>query len=97
MILSQEKNFRPQNKDNETILAEQTDYVWDPEWSHESFNGIPSDKSSQALNTISIHKDYVKLYPLQSDATPLNYSLFFPERAGKNNLSSIFIDQDNLK
>ena len=25
------KNFRPQNTDDETVLAEQSDYVWDPE------------------------------------------------------------------
>ena len=31
------KNFRPQNTDDETVLAEQSDYVWDPEWSHNFF------------------------------------------------------------
>ena len=28
------KNFRPQSTDDETILAEQSDYVWDPECSY---------------------------------------------------------------
>ena len=51
------KKFRPQNTNDETVLAEQTDYVWNPEWSHESFISIPIDISSQAINTISIHKD----------------------------------------
>ena len=28
------KSFRSQNPDNETILADETDYVWDSDWSH---------------------------------------------------------------
>ena len=59
IIAHSRKNFRPQNTDNETVLAEQSDYVWDPEWSHEAFMNIPTDISSQAISTISIHKDYV--------------------------------------
>ena len=47
-------------------------------------------------NIISIHKDYVKVYPLTIDTTLLNYNSFFPERAGNKSLNSIFIDQDNL-
>ena len=50
--------------DDKTVLAEQSDYVWDPEWSHESFIKIPTDISSQAISTISIEKDYVRVYPL---------------------------------
>ena len=82
--------------DDKTILAEQTDYVWDPEWSHKSFINIPTDISSQAVSSISIHKDYVRVNPLTIDATSLNYNSFFPERAGNNSLNSIFINQDNL-
>ena len=96
LIALARKTFKPQNTDDETILAEQTDYVWDPEWSHESFIDIPTDISSQAISTISIHKDYVNVYPLTIGATPSNYYSFFPERAGNNSLSSTFIDQDNL-
>ena len=96
LIALARKNFRPQNTDDETILAEQTDNVWDPEWSQESFIYIPKDISSQAIGTISIHKDYVKVYQLTIDATPLNYNSFFPERARKFSLNSTFIDQDNL-
>ena len=77
-------------------MAEQTDYVWDPEWSHASFIKIPTDISRQAISTIFIHKDYVKVYPLTIDATPLNYNSFFPERAGNISLNSTFINQDNL-
>ena len=95
-IAQARKIFRPQNTDDETILAEQSDYVWDPEWSHESFINISTDISSQAISTISIHKDYIRVYPLTTDATPLNYNSFFPERAGNNNLNSTFVNQDNL-
>ena len=57
---------------------------------------IPTDISSQAISTISIHKDYVRVYPLTIDATPLNYKSFFPERTGNNSLNSTFTNNDNL-
>ena len=50
------KNFRPQSTVDETVLAEQSDYVWGPEWSYELFIKIPTNKSSQATSTISIKK-----------------------------------------
>ena len=28
------KSFRPQNSDKETVLADETVYFWDPDWSH---------------------------------------------------------------
>ena len=90
------KNFRPQSTDNETVLAEQSDYVWDPEWSHDLFINIPTDISSRAISTISINKDYVRVYPVTVDATPLNYISFFPERTGNKRLNSIFINNDNI-
>ena len=77
LIEQARKIFRPQNTDDEAVLAEQSDYVWEPEWSHESFINIPTDLSSQAISTISINKDYVTVYPLTVDATPLNYNSFF--------------------
>ena len=73
LIAQARKNFRPQNADDETVLAEQSDYVWNPEWSHESFIKISRDISSQAISTISIRKDYVRVYPITIDATTLNY------------------------
>ena len=78
------------------MLAEEADYVWDPEWSHESFINIPSDTSSQAISTISNNKDYVRVYPLTVDETPLNYNSFFPERTGNNSLNSTFTNNENL-
>ena len=38
-----------------------------------------ADISSQAINTISFHQDYVKIIPLTIDATPLNYNSFLPD------------------
>ena len=46
LIAQARKNFRPQNTDDETVLAEQSDYVWDPEWSHGSFINMTPDISS---------------------------------------------------
>ena len=48
-VISQaRKNFRPQNTDDDTVLAEQSDYVWDSQWSHPLFLNLPKDLSSQA-------------------------------------------------
>ena len=69
LITLARKNFRPKNTVDETLLAEQTDYVWDPEWSHELIINIPTDISSLAVSTISIHKDYLRVSPLTIDAT----------------------------
>ena len=57
---------------------------------------IPTDISSHAISTISINKDYVRLYPHTVDATPLNYNSFIPERTGNNSLNSTFINDNNL-
>ena len=57
---------------------------------------IPTDISSQAISTISINKDYVKVYPLSTDATPLNFNSFLPDRIGNNSLNSTLIQQENL-
>ena len=76
-------------------MAEQSDYVWDPDWSHPLFLNIPIDISSQAISTISIHKDYVKVFPLTIDATPLNYNSFLPDTQNYS-LNSTVIHQENL-
>ena len=57
---------------------------------------IPTDILSPASSTISINKDYVKVYPLTIDATPLNYNSFLPDRLRKNILNSTLIQQENL-
>ena len=88
LIEQARKDFRPQSTIDETVLAEQSDYVWDPEWSHELFINIPTDISSQAISTISINNDYVRMYPLTVGATPLNCNSFFPERTGNKSLNS---------
>ena len=94
LIAQARKNFRPQNTDDEIVLAEQSDYVWDPEWFHESFFYIPTDISRQTISTTSIHKNYVRVYPLTIDATLLNYNSIFPERTGNNSLNSTFINHE---
>ena len=70
LISQARKNFRPQNTNDDTVLSEQSDYVWDPDWSHPAFLNIPQDISSQAKSTICFHRDYVKVIPLTIDATP---------------------------
>ena len=89
------KNFRPQNTNDDTVLSEQSDYVWDPDWSHHAFLNIPQAISSQAISTISFHRDYVKIVPLTIDATPLNYNTFLPDTRN-NSLNSTAIHNENL-
>ena len=95
LISQARKNFRPQSTNDDTVIAEQSDYVWDPEWSHPAFINIPQDISSQAISTISFHRDYVKVIPLTIDATPLNYNIFLPDTR-KNSLNSTVIHNENL-
>ena len=63
--------------------------------SYSLFINIPTDISSQAIDTFSINKAYVKIYPLTTDATPLNYNSFLPDRTGNNSLNST-VTQENL-
>ena len=72
LIAQARKIFRPQKTNDDTVIAEQSDYVWDPEWSHPLFLNIPIGISSQSISTITIHKDYIKAIPLTIDATPFN-------------------------
>ena len=51
------KKFRPQTSEDETILADRTYYLWDPEWSHLLFVNIPNNILSAAIATVSVHKD----------------------------------------
>ena len=96
LISQAKKNFRLQNSADDTVLAEQSVYVWDPEWSLPLFFDIPTDILSQAISTISINKDYNKVYPLTTDAPPLNYNSFLPHRTGNNCLNSTLLQQENL-
>ena len=95
LISHARKNFRPQNTNDDTVLSEQSDYVWDPDWSHHAFLNIPQAISSQAISTISFHRDYVKVVPLTIDATPLNYNTFLPDTRD-NSLNSTVIQNENL-
>ena len=95
LIEQAKKTFRPQSTNDDTVIAEQSDYVWDPEWSHPAFLNFPADISSQAISAISFHKDYVKVTPLTFDATPLNYNTFLPDPRN-NSLNSTVILNENL-
>ena len=95
LISQARKNFRTQNTNDDTALSEQSDYVWDPEWSHHAFLNIPQAISSQAKSKISYHRDYVKVIPLTIDATPLNYNTFLPDTRN-NSLNSTVIHNENL-
>ena len=95
LIEQARKNFRPQSTNDDTVIEEQSDYVWDSEWSHPLFLNIPVDISSQAINTISIHPDYVKIIPLTIDATPLNHNTFLPDTQN-NSLNLTVIHHENL-
>ena len=95
LISQARQNVRTQNTNDDTVLAEQSDYVWDPEWSHPAFLNIPQDISSQAISTIPFHRDYVKVIPLTIDATPLNYNTFLPDTRNKS-LNSTVIRNENL-
>ena len=96
LIAQARKNFRPQSTNDDNVTAEQSEYIWDPEWSHPLFLNIPIDISSQAISTNSIHKDYVKVFPLTIDATPLNYNSFLPVRRQNISLNSTLVQQENL-
>ena len=95
LISQARKNFRPQSTNDDTVIAEQSDYVWDPEWSHPTFINISQDISSQAISTISFHRDYVKVLPLTIDLTPLNYNTFLHDTRN-NSLNSTVIHNENL-
>ena len=95
LISQARKNFRPQNSNDDTAITEQSDYIWDPEWSHYAFINIPQSISSQAISTISYARDYVRVVPLTIDATPLNYNTFLPDTRN-NSLNSTVIHNENL-
>ena len=40
---------------DDTVIAEHSDYVWDLESCHPAIINIPQDISSQAISTISFH------------------------------------------
>ena len=95
LISQARKNFRPQNSNDDTAITEQSDYVWDPEWSHPAFINFPQSISSQAISTISYVRDYVRVIPLTIDATPLHYNTFLPDMQN-NSLNSTVIHNENL-
>ena len=57
LIEQARKTFRTQSVNVDTVIAEQSDYVLDPEWSHPAFSIFSVDISSQAISTISFQQD----------------------------------------
>ena len=88
-------NFRHQSNTDDTVNHEQSDYVWDPDWSHPLFIHFPNAISSQAIDTISIQRNYINIIPLTIDATPLNYNTFLPDTQN-NSLNSTVIHNEDL-
>ena len=74
----------------ETVLADRTDYVWNPDWSHPSFCNITTDISSTAITNIYVHKDYIRITQLTIDATSSNYNAMFTDRTENISLNSTF-------
>ena len=95
LIHEARKNFRPQNNTDDTVIHQQSDYVWDPDWSHPLFIHFPNAISSQAIDTISFHRNFINIIPLTIDATPLNYNTFLPDTQN-NSLNSTVIQNENL-
>ena len=50
LIAQSRKSFRPQSSVDEIVIADETDYVWDPDWIHPSFFNITTDISSTAIS-----------------------------------------------
>ena len=95
LIHEARKNFRPQRNTEDAVIQEQSDYVWDPDWSHPLFINFPNVISSQAIDTISVHPNFINIIPLTIDATPLTYNTFLPDTQN-NRLNSTVINNENL-
>ena len=97
LISTARKSFRPQTPNAETILADQTDYVWDPVWSHNLIVSIPNDISSAAISTVSVHKDFSRVTALTIDAAPFNYNTTINDKTSNTSLNSTsIITQETL-
>ena len=80
LISTARQRFRPQTSDEEIKLVDQTEYKWDPEWSHLLFVKKLSDISSAATATVSLRKNYLRATALTIDATLLNHNTNFNEK-----------------
>ena len=69
-------------------MADKTDYLWDPEWSHILFFIVPKIVSSTSVATVSLDKDYLKLTPLITNTTHLKFDTLFNDRTSNNSFNS---------
>ena len=58
------------------------------------FCNIPNNFSSAAIATISLQRDYIRVTPLTTDTTPLNYNTIFSDRTINKSLYSTFINTE---
>ena len=72
LIALSRKSFRPQNSDDETVLADETDHVWDPDWSHLLFIDIPTDISSHSILIYQLIYQVIQSPPFPSIKTTLD-------------------------
>ena len=77
---------------DDTVLADQTDYVGDPKWSLIFFDNIPNDISSPAKNTVFVHKEYLRVTPLTIKASPLNFNTILNDKTSSKSLNLTFIN-----
>ena len=56
------------------------------------FFNISNDISSAAIATVSEHKDSLRVIPLTTDNTPLNYNKTFNDRTSNNSLISAYFN-----
>ena len=96
LISQARKNFRLQNSADDTVLAEQSDTIG-------TLNGlIRYSLAYQQIFQVKQLAQFPKTKtilrnPLTTDATPLNYNSFLPDRTGNNSLNSSLIQQKILK
>ena len=84
------KTFRTQTND-QSILADKTNNVWQPQWCHLLFFSKLNDISSEAIATISVHRDYLGVNVLLSLTDTLKYNTIVNDRTSNNSLISNFI------
>ena len=90
--ITSKTKFPITNSNDETVLADETVYVCDPEWVYKLTFDIPHNISSAAITTVSKRKDYPEVTLLTTYTTPMNYYTIFNERTSYNSLNSTFID-----
>ena len=96
LISQARKIFRPQN-DDETVLSDETDFLWNPEWSQVLFFNVPSNNWKAAVATISILRDCLKVTLLKTGNTSFIYNARLNEKQFNHTLNSWFMIHKKIK